>query len=131
MTAVRGCVISSIRLLNDPRSKNCLYFRNIDKKPTCETFNAALVDLDQGKVLEYYDGRRNDTLVIQLDPYCNAGDVWFVTKDALGIPIYVAEGDKGELSMEHTHPPHENLFGSDKFQQVKSIKDRMYELAFE
>ena len=49
-------------------------------------------------------------------------DIYIYTDDYLGIPVYVST-DQYNISMEHTHPPHEYVHSNDRFTLINNLKD--------
>ena len=47
---------------------------------------------------------------------------FFITDKYLGIPMYLAIHD-GHLSLEHSHPPHEYILGSNRYKKVSELKE--------
>ena len=45
-------------------------------------------------------------------------------KNYLGIPVFCSEYD-GNISVEHTHPPHEYILSEDKFKIISEIKKQV------
>ena len=50
-----------------------------------------------------------------------------MTNDYVGIPIYFSDKN-GHLSLEHTHPPHEYVFGKNKFKVITEFKKVFHEI---
>ena len=51
-----------------------------------------------------------------------------MSKNYLGVPIYLSEGNNGQLSFEHTHPPHENIAGEFKYENVNNYRKKFIEI---
>lgn len=66
----------------------------------------------------------NETRYIDLTQYkTDLTGCFLYAKKFIGIPIYVVEYTDGNISMEHTHPPHESIGGPHRFDLVKDLKN--------
>ena len=128
MTKVRGNILTPIgTLLNDKAEKNFLIFRNILSQPLNLKFEAFFVDIEQRKILKKINFQTNYTNFIEIENDLIRPQVYLVTKNFVGIPIYLSI-DKEHLSFEHTHPPHAYFFGNDAYKNVKILKEKVNEI---
>ena len=72
----------------------------------------------------------NSTNVIMLDSYLEnskQGNVGLFADGFLCIPVFLSYSKDGQISFEHTHPPHENLCGNDRIELVSKYRKKTYE----
>ena len=128
MTKVKGNILTPIgTLLNEKAEKNFLIFRNILSQPLNLKFDAFFVDVEQRKILKKINFQTNYTNFIEIENDLIRPQVYLVTKNFVGIPIYLSI-DKEHLSFEHTHPPHAYFFGNDAYKNVKILKEKVNEI---
>ena len=121
MATRKGAIFSSIATLSNPSAiKNGLFFRNIYEHPVHNEFPGWVVNKRTCEVKKSFVLRTNTTNYISLEDLDEDPDLVFYAKGFLGIPIYVSEDKTGQLSFEHTHPPHSNVFA--RFDLVNKIK---------
>lgn len=129
MCTRRGSLISSVSVLLDPAQRaNSIFVRNIYHEPKVEEHSGFLVSKKEKKVIREITLLSNRASVVELLPEEIKDDVYFVAPKFLGIPVYVCEGADGSLSMEHTHPPHSNVFGDKQFQLVAKVKNELIDI---
>ena len=87
-----------------------------------------LINLKTNKVLkkEFLTNRTN---IIEIDNDLIHSEIFFVTSDYLGVPIYLTEKN-GHLSFEHTHPPHEYFMSKNKFKIIKEFKNEISKIIY-
>ena len=54
-------------------------------------------------------------------------EIFLITKNYLGIPMYVSVKNK-HISFEHTHPPHEYILSKNKFKKISELKNKINEI---
>jgi hypothetical protein len=115
-------------LTSDSSCSAGVFIRNINIEPITEERDLWLFSVPKNKVLDSYKVRLNTTTYIDLTKHKKELNGCFLfAKDFIGVPSYVTEYDDGSLSFEHTHPPHEALLGSNRFQLVSKLKERAFE----
>ena len=128
MIKIKGSVLSSVSsIANKEADKNYILLKNIFEKPIQKTFNGYLVDIKQKVILEKYELQTNYSNLLLIKNNHIKPEVYFITKQFLGIPVYISE-KKGHLSMEHTHPPHTHILTGNKYKVVKNLKERVNEI---
>jgi hypothetical protein len=128
MTKKNGSIASPISLLSQKiADKNFIFFKNIFYKPIIVNFYGYLIDYTKKIVLKKFLLKSNTTNIINIENKYIYSDVYFFTDNFLGIPIYVNKL-REHLSLEHTHPPHEYVLSSDKFNRVNLLKHKFYEI---
>jgi len=128
MTCKNGSILSPINtLLNVDSDYNSIIFRNIYTKPINKEFNLFFVNLFSKKVLFKKKLLTNFTNEIVVEKKFIDPDVYIFTDNFIGIPVYLSI-KKGHLSLEHTHPPHHYILSEDKFDKIKKIKTKVYEI---
>ncbi len=128
MIMKKGSIATPVNMLLNPEAEiNKIFFVNIFFKPVEEKFKYYLIDFKLKKILYSEYIYTNNVNIINLDKKYIKENIFFVTKDYLGIPIYFSDLN-GHLSLEHTHPPHEYIFGKKKFQIIKKFKEDFGEI---
>jgi hypothetical protein len=128
MIKKRGSIISSVSsLANTDAEKNYIIIKNIFEKPIEEIFKAYLVNYRTKKIEETYEIKTNNTNCIEINKKLIKPEIFFTTKEYLGIPIY-ASLKNNYLSFEHTHPPHEYILSKNKFVKVNELKKELNEI---
>ena len=128
MASKKGTILSSVCSLgNKNAEKNFIFIKNIYEKPTIEYFDAYLVNIKTQHIEEKFQIKTNYTNCIELDQKLIKPEIFLVTKDYLGIPIYASLKDQ-HLSFEHTHPPHESILSENKFTKVAELKKEINEI---
>lgn len=121
MVTKKGAIYSPVASLSNPRAtKNSVFFRNIYEYPVNEVFSGWLVNKRTGEVIRSFELCTNKTNYVSLEDIGEDPDLVFYAKGFLGVPIYVSADKSGQLSFEHTHPPHSNVFG--RFDLVNKVK---------
>ena len=129
MTLRRGSVISAVgNLANTGSMHNTIFVRNIFCEPVRESYPAYLVCKSNRIIKKSYVLYSNETNRIELDAQDIKPDHYLVTKGFLGVPIYLTESADGHLSFEHTHPPHSNIHGVQRFPVVARLKNELLEI---
>lgn len=125
MTKKTGSIITPISsLLNKIADKNFILFRNIYFKPIKHEFNAYLLDLQKKIIVSKFIFQTNQCNQIEIQNSQINENIFFITENFIGIPIFVSLKD-GHISLEHTHPPHLYILGQDKFKKVKEFKENV------
>lgn len=125
MAAKNGIITSSVASLsNKNASKNYIIFRNIFIDPIEKSFNIFFINLKTNKILKKDKFFTNRTNIIEIEDELIHPEIFFVTSNYLGVPIYLAEKN-GHLSFEHTHPPHEYFMSQNKFKIIKEFKNEI------
>ncbi len=105
-----------------------VFLRNIHFKPSRKSARLFLFDNNKDVLLETFEIFLNETCYIDLTKFKSYLATCFIfAKDYIGIPIFVNQYVDGQLSFEHTHPPHELIHGKNRFIQVNRLKARAYE----
>ena len=129
MTLRRGSIMSSISTLGNRDAKvNTVFIRNIFCEPINEEYSAYLVCKKDKVVKKSYVLRCNETSNINLRAEDFNPNHYIVTNGFLGVPIYLSESKEGHLSFEHTHPPHSNTDGPNRFANVARLKNELLEI---
>lgn len=128
MTLKTGSVLSPINvLLTKNAEKNIIFFRNIYKLPVKYKFNIYFVDILNEKILHKETVLTNTTNQINVDTKLINSNIYLFSENYIGIPIFVSIKNL-HISMEHTHPPHLYVWGTDRFQRVQNLKNRINEI---
>ena len=128
MVKKKGSILSSVSsIANKEADKNYILLKNIFEKPVQQIFNGYLVDINQKIILENYKLKTNYSNLLSIKNNHIKPDVYFITEEFLGIPVYISEKN-GHLSMEHTHPPHTHILSGNKYNVVKNLKERINEI---
>ena len=85
-----------------------------------------MVNYRTKKIEETYEIKTNNTNCIEINKKLIKPEIFFTTKEYLGIPIY-ASLKNNYLSFEHTHPPHEYILSKNKFVKVNELKKELNE----
>ena len=130
MTTKNGIITSgTASLTNKNANKNYIIFRNIFIDPIERPFNIFFINLKTNKVLKKEQFLTNRTNIIEIDNDLIHSEIFFVTSDYLGVPIYLTEKN-GHLSFEHTHPPHEYFMSKNKFKIIKEFKNEISKIIY-
>lgn len=125
MIAKNGIVTSGVAsLTNKNANKNYIIFRNIFIDPIERSFDIFFINLKNRQIIKKDILHTNRTNIIEIGKELLQPEIYFITKNYLGIPIYLSEKD-GHLSLEHTHPPHEYFMSKNKFRIVKEFKNEI------
>jgi hypothetical protein len=123
MTLKNGCIISPINFLLDKKNdKNYIIFRNIFFKPVKLLKYIYFIDYNNKEVKLKLGIFSNYTNFIKVPKKLIKKDIYFVSNDLLGIPIFLSI-NKQHMSLEHTHPAILYLMGKDKFEKIKNMKE--------
>ena len=123
-----GTTLSQISSLTDTEAdKNFIIFKNIFHLPIKKKFKGYFVNYEKKKIIYECELVTNKTNFIEIPSSIIKPEVFFVTKDFLGIPIYLTLKN-GHLSLEHSHPPHEYILGQNKFKKVYELKKELNEI---
>ena len=123
-----GSIFSSVSsICNKNAEKNYLMFRNIFHLPIENIFQAFFINIKEKKIEETVDLKINYTNLFEINKSLIKPEIFFFTKNYLGIPVYLSEKN-GHLSMEHTHPPHSTFLSMNKFEKVKNLKEKIHEI---
>lgn len=128
MIAKKGSIFSSVSsICNKNAEKNYLMFRNIFYLPLENIFQGYFINIKEKKIEETVELKLNHTNLFEINEFLIKPEIFFFTKNYLGIPVYLSE-NKGHLSMEHTHPPHSTFLSMNKFEKVKNLKEKIHEI---
>ena len=128
MTQRKGSIYSSISTLGNFHAlENGVFVRNIYDEPFQNEFDGYIYDYKSETVLKKVTLITNSCNFISFDDVEDNGSLILFCKDFLGVPIYFSKSKAGNLSLEHTHPPHENIQGPDRFKIVSMIKKELDE----
>lgn len=124
MAGRRGTIFSNIATLSNPGEKlDGCFLRNIFHQPIVESYRVAVLDTATDKVVMEASASSNRSSYISFDDLPpDRGNLVLWAENFLGIPIYVSSDDRHNISMEHTHPPHESVHGVDRFALVGRMK---------
>ena len=124
----KGTTLSKISpLCNKEAHENFLIFKNIFCLPVNNKFKGYFVNYDSKKIEFECELVTNHTNFIKIPNSIIKPEIFFVTKEFLGIPIYLALKN-GHLSLEHSHPPHEYILGQNKFKKISELKKEFNEI---
>ena len=128
MIKSKGSIVSSVAsLTNSSADKNYLIFKNIFHFPINEKFNGFFVDIKNKKIMEKFELITNYTNQIEINKKLLNENIFFVSQDYLGIPMYVSTKDN-HISFEHTHPLHEYILSKNRYEKVKQLKEQVNEI---
>tara|TARA_B100001029_G_C14946937_1_gene386491 strand:+ start:7 stop:771 length:765 start_codon:yes stop_codon:yes gene_type:complete len=128
MVNKKGTILSSVNsIANKDAEKNYILIKNIFEIPLIEKFNVYLVNVKLRKIEETFSIKTNYTNCIELNNLLIKPEIFLVTNDFLGVPIYVSTNDK-HISFEHTHPPHEYILSKNRYQKVSELKKDINEI---
>ena len=131
MSQMQGSMVSSAgNLINLDNASNLVFIRNIYHKPIQSNFDLFIWDEDDRKPLDKKILSVNSSNIIILDPYLESskhGNVGLFADGYLCIPVFLSYSKDGQMSFEHTHPPHENLCGNDRIELVNKYRKETYE----
>ena len=128
MIVKKGTILSPINsLANKNAERNFIFIRNIYEEPFYEKFEAYLVNIKNRKIEETIELTTNTSISFELKKSLINPHIFLVTKDYLGIPLYVST-NQGHISFEHTHPPHEYILSNNKYKKVSEIKNEINEI---
>jgi hypothetical protein len=125
MILKKGNILSGLNLLTNKGFENIIIFKNIYYKPIREKFYLYFLDIKKQIILKKVDIYTNCTNFIELDNSFLDEDVYLFTSSYIGIPIFLSQSTKGELSMEHTHPPHLYVLGKKRFEIITRLKNEI------
>lgn len=124
----KGSILSSINsLANKDAEKNFIIFRNVFEKPIEKDFKAYFVNYKNKIIEKEVILKTNNTNIIEIESQLINPNIFFVTKQYLGIPMYLSLKDN-HLSFEHTHPPHGYIYSKNKFEIINNIKNEINEI---
>lgn len=128
MIRKRGTILSSVNsIANKDAEKNYIFIKNIYEDPIYENFTAYLVNIKNRIIEDKIEIKTNYTNSFELKKSLIKPEIFLVTKNYIGIPIYVSV-DKKHVSFEHTHPPHEYILSQNKFKKITDIKNEINEI---
>lgn len=128
MVSKKGMIVSSVNsLANIDANENYLIFRNIYEEPAHNEFNGYFIDYKNKKIIEHVNLFTNTTSIIKINKNLIKPEIYFVSKNYLGIPIYLSIKNKF-LSIEHTNPPHSFILSNNKFEIISKIKEEINEI---
>ncbi len=128
MITKKGSILSSVNsIANKEADKNYIFIRNIFEDPINEKFEAYLVNVKNKKVEEKIEIKTNFTNSFEINTSLIKPEIFLVTKNYLGVPMYISVHNK-HISFEHTHPPHEYILSQNKHKIIKDIKNEINEI---
>jgi len=128
MITKKGNILSPISSLTNLKAdKNTIFFRNIFHEPIKRKFYCFFIDLSKDEIVNSIELYTNQTNEINIENKYINPNIFFFTKNFLGIPIFASFKDN-HISLEHTHPQQEYVLDEDKYKVVKKIKDKVNEL---
>lgn len=128
MIMKKGTILSAVSsIANKDAEKNYIFIRNIFQDPIIENFKAYLVNIKLKKIEDEFDIKTNFTNSFELKKSLIKPEIFLITKDYLGIPMYVSVDNK-HVSFEHTHPPHEYILSKNKFEKISELKKEINEI---
>jgi len=129
MTQKLGSIYSDCGVLTAKNAKKVgVFLRSIYTKPIKEKASLYLYDNKSNKLLQTFKVSLNEMCYVDLTSFKDVLATSFIyAKDYLGIPIYLVDYEDEGLSFEHTHPPHESIYGENRFHLVNKLKDKANE----
>ena len=128
MIEKKGSILSSVSsLANINADQNYIFIKNIFVDPVVKIFNIYLVDIIQKKIEEQFEIKTNYTNYFELKKSLIKPEIFLVSKNYLGIPMYVSV-ENNHVSFEHTHPPHEYILSNNKFKKISDLKKEINEI---
>lgn len=128
MVYKQGSILSALSsLCNAEADDNYIIFKNIYYQPIHKNFNGYFVNYLTKKIENKFNLFTNSSNIIKVDKSFIKPEIFFITDDYLGIPMYLSIKN-GYLSLEHTHPPHEYILGNNKFIKVSELKKELNEI---
>ena len=128
MVEKKGSILSSIcSLANKDAEKNYIFIKNIFIEPIIESFDIYLVDIIKKKIEDKFKIKTNYTNYFELKKSLIKPEIFLVSKNYLGIPMYVSVRNN-HVSFEHTHPPHEYILSKNKFKKISDLKKEINEI---
>lgn len=122
MIKKKGNILSPINsLTNINANENILFFKNIYELPINEEFEILLVNVKKKTIIEKFKVYTNMTNEIKILKDYIGPDIYFYSKNYIGIPIFMSINNK-HISLEHTHPPHEYILSEDKYKIISKKK---------
>ena len=129
MTTKLGTLYADCGVLTSEFCKRVgVVVRNIHHKPITEARELILYNNKSNKILKTYPIYLNESTFIDLTEFkTELINCLIFARNFLGIPIFFVEYIDGSLSFEHTHPPHESIAGSDRYELVNKVKNEAYQ----
>ena len=128
MIIKKGGILSSVcSIANKDADKNYIFIKNIYEFPIYENFEAYLVNIRTKTVEDKFEIKTNYTNSFELKNSLVKPEIFLITKNYLGIPMYVSVKNK-HVSFEHTHPPHEYILSQNKFKKITELKKEINEI---
>jgi len=128
MIGKKGSILSSVNsIANTDADKNYILIRNIFEEPIEVKFKVFLVNIVTKKIEKYFEVKTNNTNCFELKKEFIKPEIFLVSENYLGIPMYVSIKNNF-LSFEHTHPPHEYILSSNKYKKVSNLKKEINEI---
>ena len=127
MTLKKGNLYSSISsLANFKAKKNGVFIRNIFHLPIFNEYSAFIYDDHQKEVVDRFTLTSNSTNFISFEDYDHTSSLFLFCEGFIGVPVFFSESSSGNISLEHTHPPHENIQGELRHKIVSRLKNDLY-----
>jgi len=128
MVTKRGSILSPLSsLCNKSADKNILFLKNIYELPIHDEFGVFFVNLKTKRVLKREVAVTNFMNEIIVEKDFIKPEVFIFTDKYIGIPVFCSIKGK-HISLEHTHPPHEYIWGVDRFRIVSELKREFNEI---
>jgi hypothetical protein len=125
MTLKKGSILSGLSFLTNKGSENIIFFKNIYYKPINEKFYIYFVDIKKKIILKKNAIYTNRTNCIVIDDNYINENVYLFSTIYIGIPIFLSQSADGDLSMEHTHPPHVYVLGKKRYEVISKVKNEI------
>jgi len=124
LTLNKSTMVSLCPLVQtEPTVHNKVFLVHLSDLPTIKSTTVFLANLRTQKVLKTYEVKTNTINCISLPSMSEQS--YLFNPSMISIPIYLTHNDSfTELSMEHSHPPHEFTMGGymERHSLIKSMK---------
>ena len=130
MVQKKGQILSPVYpLLNKDANENYIFLKNIYKQPIQTQFKVYFVDIKKNIVVEEIGCITNKTNKITISNKLIDPNIYLITDSFLGIPIFCSILN-GFMSLEHTHPPHLYILSKDRFEIIKKLKGKIFDITY-
>lgn len=128
MISNKGSILSSLSMLtNKSAEKNVLVLKNIYINPSHDRFYIYFIDYKKKEIILKHQIFTNQTNFIELSDKLLTNDTYLFSKEYLCIPLYISMSKKN-ISLEHTHPPHEYILSDNKYSKIKELKEKFNDI---
>ena len=128
MTTKNGRILSSLSMLLSKKAELNRAISETFFKPVIEKFQIHIINIKEKKLLATFDCKTNYTNEININEKFIIKQFYFIRKVFRYSNIFSSKNN--HLSLEHTHPPHLYLMGSEKF-DITKFKDNIINEIFE